>query len=84
MVFSELEFIRVYMKPVGKKADFNEPLILRAGSIVEDVCKKLHRDFKNKFRYATVSGPSAKHTLQKVGLDHKLKDQDILTIVISL
>lgn len=83
MVFSELNFIRVYMKPVGKKADFNEPLIIRAGSSVEDVCKKLHRDFKNKFRYATVSGPSAKHTIQKVGLDHKLKDQDILTIVIS-
>ncbi len=71
------------MKPVGKKIDYNEPLILKEGSTVEDVCKKLHRDFKDKFRYATVSGPSAKHDMQKVGLDHKLKDKDILTIVIS-
>jgi len=30
-----------------------------------------------------VSGPSAKHDMQKVGLDHILKDGDILTIVTS-
>ncbi len=82
-IFNELNFIRIYMKPVGKKTDFNEPLILMDGNTVEDVCKKLHKDFKNKFRYASVSGPSAKHNMQKVGLDHKLKDQDILTLVIS-
>jgi len=81
MIFSELRFIRVYMKPVGKQTDFNEPLILKQGNFVEDACRKLHRDFKDKFRYASVSGPSAKHDVQKVGLDHVLKDGDILTIV---
>ena len=83
MIFSELNFIRVYMKPVGKQADFNEPLILRKGSTIEQACAKLHRDFKRKFRYATVSGPSAKHDIQKVGLEHVLEDGDVLTIVIS-
>lgn len=82
-IFSELKFIRIYMKPVGKKADMNEPLILKDGSTVEDACKKLHRTFKDKFRYANVSGPSAKHDIQKVGLEHVLKDGDILTIVMS-
>ena len=81
-IFSELRFIRIYMKPVGEQADFNEPLILKQDDTVEDACKKLHRDFKEKFRYASVSGPSAKHDIQKVGLDHVLKDGDILTIVI--
>jgi ribosome-interacting GTPase 1 len=71
------------MKPVGKQADINEPLILRKGDTVEDACRKLHREFKDKFRYANVSGPSAKHDIQKVGLEHTLKDGDILTIVIS-
>jgi small GTP-binding protein len=83
MIYSELEFIRIYMKPVGKQADMDEPLILREGDTVETVCKKLHREFKDKFRYATVSGPSAKHDIQKVGLDHVLKDRDVLTIVIT-
>ena len=82
-IFSELRFIRIYMKPVGEQADFNEPLILKQDDTVEDACKKLHRDFKEKFRYASVSGPSAKHDVQKVGLDHVLKDGDVLTIVIS-
>ena len=82
-IFSKLELMRIYMKPVGKKADMNEPLILRKGNTIEDACKKLHRDFKRKFRYANVTGPSAKHEMQKVGLDHVLKDEDILTIVIS-
>jgi ribosome-interacting GTPase 1 len=71
------------MKPVGKKVDIAEPLILREGNTVETACRKLHRTFKDKFRYANVSGPSAKHDIQKVGLDHELKDGDILTIVLS-
>jgi len=83
LIFSELSFIRIYMKPVGKPADMDDPLILKEGDTVETVCKKLHRDFQDKFRYAAVSGPSAKHDIQKVGLDHVLKDGDILTIVIS-
>lgn len=82
-IFKELRFIRVFMKPVGRKPDMDEPLILKEGGTVEDACYKLHRDFKERFRYATVSGPSAKHDMQKVGLDHVLKDGDILTIVIS-
>ena len=81
-IFSHLKLIRIYMKPVGKQTDYDEPLILREGDLIEDACRKLHRDFKRKFRYASVSGPSAKHDVQKVGLDHKLKDEDILTIVI--
>jgi ribosome-interacting GTPase 1 len=71
------------MKPVGERADMDEPLILRKGDTVEDACRRLHREFKDKFRYANVSGPSAKHDIQKVGLEHVLHDGDILTIVIT-
>jgi len=80
-IFTMLKLIRIYMKPVGKKTDYDEPLILKEGDKVEDACRKLHRDFKRKFRYASVSGPSAKHDIQKVGLEHKLQDEDVLTIV---
>jgi ribosome-interacting GTPase 1 len=83
LIFERLRLIRVFMKPVGEKADMEEPLILRKGDTVEDVCRRLHREFKDKFRYANVSGPSAKHDIQKVGLEHVLHDGDILTIVIT-
>jgi len=80
-IFSGLNLIRIYMKPVGKQADYNEPMILKNGDTIDDVCKKLHRDFKRKFRYASVSGPSVKHAIQKVGLEHVLQEGDVLTIV---
>ena len=83
LIFSELKFIRVYMKPVGEQTDYDEPLILKKGNTVEVACKKLHRDFKRNFRYATISGPSAKHDVQKVGLDHVLQEGDVLTIAVS-
>jgi ribosome-interacting GTPase 1 len=35
-----------------------------------------------KFRFARVKGPSAKFDWQRVGLDHLLKDGDLLTIVV--
>lgn len=82
-IFKKLELIRIYMKPVGCQADLEDPLIMKKDATVEDVCQKLHREFKSGFRYATISGPSAKHEMQKIGLDHKLKDKDILTIVVK-
>ena len=81
-IFDTLKLIRIYMKPQGKKPDFDEPLVLRKGETVEDVCNKLHRDFKNRFRYAQVWGRSVKYPGQKVGLEHKLEDEDILTVII--
>ncbi|MDG6228426.1 MAG: GTP-binding protein [Candidatus Thermoplasmatota archaeon] len=82
LIFSQLRLIRIYMKPQGKKPDYNEPMILREEDTVEDVCKKIHRDFKQKFRYAHVWGRSAKYPGQKVGLDHTLCDEDVLTVII--
>jgi small GTP-binding protein len=80
-IFDQLGFIRIYMKPVGGKADLEEPLIIREPATVEAVCTKLHRDFVEKFRYAKVWGPSVKHDAQRVGLSHRLIDGDILTVV---
>ncbi|MDY6864382.1 MAG: GTP-binding protein [Halobacteriota archaeon] len=80
-IFTHLKLKRIYMKPVGKETDYEEPLILKDGDKVEVACKKLHRNFEKKFRYAMVWGPSAKHAGQKVGLDHELCDEDVLTIV---
>ncbi|MDD2665555.1 MAG: GTP-binding protein [Methanocellales archaeon] len=81
-IFSRLKIVRIYLKPSGGEADYDKPLILKEDDLVEDACKKLHRDFREKFRYALIWGSSAKHAGQKVGLDHTLKDEDVLTIII--
>jgi small GTP-binding protein len=80
-IYDHLGFMRIYMKPLGGPADMEEPLIVRSDSTIEDVCRRLHRDFVDKFRYAKIWGQSVKHDAQRVGLQHKLKDRDIVTIV---
>jgi len=82
-IFSLLKLIRIYMKPVGKRPDYMQPMILKEGQNVREACRHIHRDFHRKFRYATVWGRSAKHAGQKVGLEHVLQDEDVLTVVVS-
>jgi small GTP-binding protein len=82
-IYDTLGFMRVYLKPQSEAADLEEPLIVRRGSSVEDVCRKLHRDFVNRFRYARVWGHSVKHPGQRVGLPHRLKEGDLVTIIIA-
>ena len=80
-IYDNLGFMRVFLKPQGQEADMVEPLIVKDTSTVQEVCNSLHRDFVRKFRFARVKGPSAKFDWQRVGLDHLLKDGDLLTII---
>jgi small GTP-binding protein len=81
-LFEKLGFIRIFMKPQGKAADLEEAMIIRYGATIGDVCDKLHRDFRKRFRYAQIWGTSAKHEGQRAGLDHTMDDNDILTLVL--
>ena len=80
-IYDKLKFIRIYMRPKGGETDFKEPLIAREGDTVEDVCNKLHRRMKKQFRYGLVWGKSVKFGGQRVGLNHILLDEDVLTII---
>jgi len=80
-IYDKLCFIKIYTKRRGEKADMNEPMIVKNGVTVSDICNMLHRDLKSNFRYALVWGKSVKHASQRVGLDHVLIDGDVITIV---
>jgi uncharacterized protein len=80
-IYQKLGFIRVYMRPKGSGTDYDEPLIIKKGATIQDVCNKIHRNMTKNFRYGLVWGKSAKFAGQKVGLDHKLADEDVITIV---
>ncbi len=81
-IFLRLDLIRVYLKPRSGEMDFSEPLVLRRGSTVRDVCEKIHRDFISGFRYARIWGDSVKFPGQRVGFDHPLEDGDIVSIYV--
>jgi ribosome-interacting GTPase 1 len=80
-LWEELGLIRIYMDKPGRGVDEEEPLILFEGDTIEDACEKLGGEFLERFRFARVSGPSAKHDQQQVGLDHELEDEDVLRIL---
>lgn len=77
-IWDKLDLIRVYLKKMGKEPDMEEPLIMKEGSTIEDVGRKIHREFLKGFRYARIWGPTAKFGGQKVGLKTALKDRDIV------
>ena len=83
LIYKKLRFIQIFMKKPGEEADLDEPLITRQGATVEDIARKLHKSFSARFRYAQVWGKSAKHPAQRVGLKHKLKDNDILMLTLK-
>jgi small GTP-binding protein len=80
-LYSRLNFIRVFLKPRNGEPDYEEPLILTAGSTVTDVCAKIHRRFAGEAKYALVSGSSVRFSSQRVGMNHVLNDRDIVTII---
>jgi small GTP-binding protein len=80
-IYQKLDFIRIYMRPKKGETDFVEPIILKKGSSVIDVCNKIHRGLKEELRYAQIWGKSAKYGGQRVGLNHSLMDEDVLTFI---
>jgi len=80
-IYRRLDFVRIYMRRRTGETDFEEPMVVRGGATIADVCDKVHRGMKDEFRYAQVWGKSVKFGGQRVGMAHRLMDQDVLTIV---
>ncbi|MBI4399492.1 GTP-binding protein [Candidatus Micrarchaeota archaeon] len=80
-IYNKLSFIRVYTKPKFKEVDYSKPLILKKRSTLSDVCDKIHRNLKKEFKYSLIWGKSAKFPGQRVGLDHIVEDEDVISIV---
>jgi uncharacterized protein len=80
-IYKRLDFVRIYMRRRTGETDFEEPMVVRGGATIGDICDKVHRGMKDEFRYALVWGKSVKFGGQRVGMTHRLMDQDVLTIV---
>jgi len=80
-IYQRLDFVRIYMRRRTGETDYEEPMIVRNGSSVLEVCNKVHRNIKDEFRYALIWGKSAKFGGQRVGITHMLMDEDVITLV---
>ncbi len=81
-IWERLNLIRTYTKEPGRKPE-ERALVLKNGGTVRDAAKDVHKDFLEFFKFARIWGKSVVHQGQSVGLEHKLKDGDIIEIHIS-
>lgn len=76
-IFKHMDSIRVYTKEPGKPAS-PDPVTLPKDSTVKDVAESILKGFSKKIKETRITGPSSKFPNQRVGLEHILKDKDIV------
>ncbi|KAH7829806.1 putative Developmentally-regulated GTP-binding protein 2 [Monocercomonoides exilis] len=80
-LWRELDLSRIYTKTHSIAPDFGDPLVVKRGSSVQEVCKKIHKSLPDIVRFAIVWGTSVKYSPQRVGLSHVVDDEDVIEIV---
>lgn len=76
-LFQSFDKLRIYTKEPGKEKSPN-PVILEPDSTIKNVAEKILKGFSKNIKETKIWGPSSKFPAQKVGLQHKLKDLDIV------
>lgn len=81
-LWKRLDLIYVYTKMPGKEKDL-PPVALEKGSTVEDLALAVHRDFVKNFKFSRIWGKGVKHQGSMAGLDHVLKEGDVVELHMS-
>jgi hypothetical protein len=76
-LFQSFGKIRIYTKEPGKEKS-NRPIILNPNSTAKDVTEKILKGFSKRVKETKIWGPSSKFPGQKVGLQHELRDLDVV------
>jgi len=76
-LFLEMDVIRVFMKEPGKVKS-KIPMVLHEGSSVRDVAEHILKGLSFRIKESRLTGPSSKFSNQRVGLNHVLKDLDVI------
>jgi hypothetical protein len=76
-IFETFPIIRVYTKE-PKKAPSKDPMILKENTTFKMAAEKILKGMSKKIKRARVWGPSSKFGGQVIGLDHILKDKDVI------
>ena len=81
-IFETFPIIRIYTKE-PKKEKSSDPMILKKDSTLKDAAEKILKGLSKKITRAKIWGPSSKFGGQTVGLNHTLKDKDIIELQVK-
>jgi ribosome-interacting GTPase 1 len=76
-IFQTFPIIRIYTKE-PKKEPSKEPMIVNKNTTVSGAAEKILKGMSKKIKKIRVWGPSSKFGGQQIGLNHTLKDKDII------
>lgn len=76
-IFFSFPIIRVYTKEPRKNPS-SDPMILKSNSTLKDAIEKIRNGMSQSVRRCRIWGPSSKFGGQTIGLDHILKDKDVI------
>ncbi len=79
-LFHGLGIIRVYTKEPNEPRPSKSPFVVRAGTTVGELARRIHTDLADRYRYSRIWGPTSKFAGERVGPEHELADQDIVEI----
>jgi len=76
-IFKSFGKLRIFTKEPGKDKS-KRPIIIKPNSTVKDIAEKILKGFYKKIKQTKIWGPSSKFPGQIVGLNHILKDKDVV------
>ncbi len=80
-ILRTLDLIRVYTKEPGSNTYSPKPFVLKRGSTVGDLAKRIHSYLYEHFKYAKVWKKSTyPQGFKRVGINYQLEDGDIVEI----
>ncbi len=79
-IFRSLDIIRVYTKEPSDREPSSKPYILKKRATVQDLARRIHSEFYERFSYAKVWARRLPFSPQKVGSSFLLEDRDIVEL----
>ncbi|MFA6023042.1 MAG: GTPase [Candidatus Pacearchaeota archaeon] len=76
-IFSNFDVLRIYLKEPYREPS-KIPMIMKPHSTIKDVVNKISKQMINTIKEIHIWGPSSKFPNQKVGINHEIKDKDII------
>ena len=78
-IFNSFNIIRIYTKEPGKEKS-KKPMIMKPKSTIKDIAEKILKGLSRNVKETKIWGPSSKFGGQKVGLQHELKNLDVIEL----
>ncbi|KAH7915127.1 developmentally regulated GTP-binding protein, partial [Hygrophoropsis aurantiaca] len=78
-IWENLGLVKIYTKKRGARPDLADPVCLRKGATIEDVCIGIHKSLAANFRYGLGRSSKFSPHAQKVSLNHQVQDEDVVS-----